>query len=158
MTEYHYQTSTHPSPLPYPIITIALSDLTARTETNDELFNEVLGTLDPLIGEGYVLVVLAAGSSPGLGRRAIDAEGKGKEKMKDPGFGWWLSKWRSVPHGSVPSIASMNIADDMTGIERLSRGWYDYSAHNIDWANETVSSPSVSFHAKYALYDSRSRY
>jgi hypothetical protein len=111
MTEYLYQTSTHPSPLHYPIITIALSDLAARTETNDELFNEVLEKLDPLIAEGYVLVVLAAGSSPGLSRRASDAEWKGKEKMRDPGFGWWLSKWRSVPHRSVSVIARMNIAD-----------------------------------------------
>jgi hypothetical protein len=96
MTDYLYQTSTHPSPLPYPIITISLSDLTSRTGTNDELFDEVLGKLDPLIGDGYVLVVLAAG----LGR----GNGTGdKEKRIDPGFGWWLSKWKSVPHRSVTS-------------------------------------------------------
>jgi hypothetical protein len=93
MTDYLYQTSTHPSPLPYPIITISLSDLTSRTGTNDELFNEVLGTLDQLRGEGYVLVVLAAGLV-----RSGD-----KRKNRDPGFGWWLSKWRSVPHRSVTS-------------------------------------------------------
>jgi len=89
MTDYLYQTSTHPAPLPYPIITISLSDLTLRTGTNDELFDEILGKLDPLIGEGYVLVVLAAGLV------------RDKSKRRDPGFGWWLSKWRSVPHRSV---------------------------------------------------------
>jgi hypothetical protein len=96
MADYLYQTSTHPSPLPYPIITISLSDLASKPETNDELFNEVLGKLDPLIGEGYVLVVLATG----LGLRS-GTEDKGKRR--DPGFGWWLSKWRSVPHRSVTS-------------------------------------------------------
>lgn len=94
MAEYLYQTSTHPSPLSYPVITISLSDLASKAGTNDELFEEVLGRLDRLIGEGYVLVVLAAGLSWGTGDK-----GKGR----DPGFGWWLSKWRSIPHRSVTS-------------------------------------------------------
>ena len=96
MAEYLYQTSTHASPLPYPVITISLSDLASRTGTNDDLFEEVLGKLDPMIGEGYVLVVLAAGSPYGL-------QSGDKGKGRDPGFGWWLSKWRSVPHRSVTS-------------------------------------------------------
>jgi hypothetical protein len=89
MTDYLYQTSTHPSPLPYQIIPISLSDLTSKIGTNDELFDEAIGRLDPLIGDGYVLVVLAAGLV------------RDKGKRRDPGFGWWLSKWRSVPHRSV---------------------------------------------------------
>jgi len=93
MTDYLYQTSTHPSPLPYPVITISLSDLASKPGTNDELFNEVIGKLDPLIGEGYVLVVLAAG--------LVRSGDKGKRR--DPGFGWWLLKWRSAPHRSVTS-------------------------------------------------------
>lgn len=102
MTDYLYQTSTHPSPLPYPVITISLSDLASRTGTNDELFNEVIGKLEPLIGEGYVLVVLAAG----LGRGTGD-----KGKRRDPGFGWWLSKWRSVPHRYVIFTAIQMMAE-----------------------------------------------
>jgi len=92
MADYLYQTSTHPSPLPYPVITISLSDLTLKKGTNDELFEEALQNLDPLIGQGYVLVVLAAGLSWETGDK-----GKGR----NPGFGWWLSKWGSVPHRYV---------------------------------------------------------
>jgi len=98
MTDYLYSTSTRPSPLPYPVITISLSDLASETGTNDDLFDEVLGKLDPLIGEGYVLVVLAAG--------LVRSGDKGKSR--DPGFGWWLSRWRSVPHRSVTFHMLMN--------------------------------------------------
>lgn len=100
--EYIYQTSIHPEPLPYPIITISLSDLILRSGTDDELFDETLRTLDPMIGEGYILVVLAAISSS-LGQGTAAATGSENEQedhrstRREPGLGWWLSKWRSLP-------------------------------------------------------------
>jgi len=86
-TDYIYATGTQHSPsLPYPIVVASLSDLTriSKVATNDEIFDQALRKLDPLVGDGYVLVVLAA-----------EADGKGKGK--EPGLGWWISKWRGVP-------------------------------------------------------------
>jgi len=98
-----YTTTTHSEPLSYPTIVISLSDLESRQGTNDEIFNQALEKLDSLIveGEGYVLIVLAA-ESAGLGRQSGDGGGdKGMNKRVDPGLGWWLAKWKSVPHKYV---------------------------------------------------------
>jgi hypothetical protein len=84
-TDYIYATGQQHSPsLPYPIVVASLSDLTqiSKVATNDEIFDQALRKLDPLVGDGYVLVVLAA-----------ENEGKGG---REPGLGWWISKWRGV--------------------------------------------------------------
>jgi hypothetical protein len=103
-SEYLYATSTHPEPLPYPVVTISLSDIRASSSSisNDEVFQEVLEKLDPYMGEEYVLVVLAAESIPMVDGNEDSVTIQGKERGRsDPGLGWWLSKWRGLPHKSV---------------------------------------------------------
>jgi hypothetical protein len=87
MSTYIYATGQqHPSPLAHPIVAISLTELPQDTKSEDERFDETLQKLDEIVGdERYVLVVLAAGSDSGSG-------------LGERGIGWWLSKWKSVPH------------------------------------------------------------
>jgi hypothetical protein len=123
-SEYLYATSTHPETLPYPVVTISLSDIrnSSSSKSNDEVFQEVLGKLDPYVGAEYVLVVLAAESIPMVDGNEDSVTMK-ERRRSDPGLGWWLSKWSGLPHRSVRSV-QIRKEVLMVDVERTSRDLY----------------------------------
>jgi hypothetical protein len=98
-TEYIYSTSTHPAPLSVPTIVLSLPDLPRSPDlSDDEIFEQILGKLDPLVGNGYVLVVLATESSAD---KDGNVSGDPRKGRREPGVGWWVSRWRSLPYKYV---------------------------------------------------------